>query len=114
MVPMADMLNAGYGVDNARLFGDDEEEDDLEGNISAEEGYEKLKLGPGYTMITTKEIKSGEQIVSRDQYPVYPAPAFSVPRPDLPSLPRGNRGISSKILFRPKGSRANIRDCETV
>lgn len=58
MVPMADMLNAAYERDNARLFGDDEED------AGEAEGEVLDKLGEGYTMISTKNIKKGEQIVS--------------------------------------------------
>lgn len=57
MVPLADMLNAAYERDNARLFADGDDED--EGQASVQD------FGEGYTMITTKEIKKGEQIVSR-------------------------------------------------
>lgn len=59
MVPMADMLNAAYERDNARLFGDDDDDDAGEA-----EGEVLDKLGEGYTMISTKSIKKGEQIVS--------------------------------------------------
>jgi SET domain-containing protein 6 len=55
---MADMLNAAYERDNARLFGDDDDD------AGEEEGEVLDKLGEGYTMISTKEIKAGEQIVS--------------------------------------------------
>lgn len=58
MVPMADMLNAAYERDNARLFGDDDDD------AGEEEGEVLDKLGEGYTMISTKAIKAGEQIVS--------------------------------------------------
>jgi hypothetical protein len=54
---MADMLNAAYERDNARLFGDDDDD------AGEEEGEVLDKLGEGYTMISTKEIKQGEQIV---------------------------------------------------
>lgn len=58
MVPMADMLNAAYERDNARLFGDDDDD------AGEAEGEVLDKLGEGYTMISTKSIKKGEQIVS--------------------------------------------------
>lgn len=57
MVPMADMLNAAYERDNARLFGDDDDD------AGQAEGEVLDKLGEGYTMISTKSIKKGEQIV---------------------------------------------------
>jgi SET domain-containing protein 6 len=63
MVPMADMLNAAYERDNARLFGDDDDD------AGEEEGEVLDKLGEGYTMISTKEIKEGEQIVRTCSYP---------------------------------------------
>ena len=54
MVPMADMLNAAFAKDNARLFSDD----------SADEGLAiQNSKGKGYTMITTIDIAAGEQIV---------------------------------------------------
>lgn len=58
MVPMADMLNAAYERDNARLFGDNDDD------AGEEEGEVLDRLGEGYTMISTKPIKQGEQIVS--------------------------------------------------
>jgi SET domain-containing protein 6 len=58
MVPMADMLNAAYERDNARLFSDEEDDMDEEDEKVME------RLGEGYTMISTKLIKAGEQIVS--------------------------------------------------
>lgn len=54
---MADMLNAAYERDNARLFGNDEEDMDEEDEKVLE------NLGEGYTMISTKDIKAGDQIV---------------------------------------------------
>lgn len=57
MVPMADMLNAAYERDNARLFSDDDDD------AGEEDGEVLDKLGPGYTMISTQAIKQGEQIV---------------------------------------------------
>lgn len=54
---MADMLNASYERDNARLFGD---EDD-----GREAGDLERKFGSGYTMVTTRDIEAGEQIVIR-------------------------------------------------
>lgn len=70
MVPMADMLNAAYEMDNARLFSPDEDEEDDEDN---EEGEEQGDISmrsaakasdDAYTMTTTRDIKAGEQIVS--------------------------------------------------
>jgi len=61
MVPMADMLNAGYEMDNARLFGDGDE--DEENDAGGEMKEVEKKFGEGYTMISTKVIKAGEQIV---------------------------------------------------
>ena len=57
MVPMADMLNAAYERDNARLFDQDDFETEGLGEVIPD-------LKPGFTMISTKEIKAGEQIVS--------------------------------------------------
>lgn len=59
MVPMADMLNAAYERDNARLFADGDDDEDEE--VAAE----ARNFGEGYTMITTKDIEQGEQIVSQ-------------------------------------------------
>jgi SET domain-containing protein 6 len=74
MVPMADMLNAAYERDNARLYADGEDDDeeadsdDEEDMGAAEEKRNALKaakrFGEGYTMITTRAIEAGEQIVS--------------------------------------------------
>lgn len=61
MVPMADMLNAAYEMDNARLFADGEDGEEEEEAVR--------EFGEGYTMITTKEIKQGEQIVSPPSLP---------------------------------------------
>lgn len=77
MVPMADMLNAAYEMDNARLFADGGDDDDAEA-----EGVEKQDFGEGYTMITTKDIAAGEQIVSAPtteliQYNTYASPPNS-------------------------------------
>jgi len=57
MIPLADMLNAAYGRDNAKLYGNDNEENDRRA--------ENVQRGAGYTMITSKSIKAGEQIVYR-------------------------------------------------
>ena len=51
MVPMADMLNAAYQRDNARLYDDNEHQ--------ARPEFD----GDGFTMITTRAVKEGEQIV---------------------------------------------------
>lgn len=56
MIPMADMLNAAYERDNARLFDD---EDDSIKTIR-----EAISLLPGYTMSSSLAINRGEQIVS--------------------------------------------------
>ncbi|MDA4805203.1 hypothetical protein NY486_04755, partial [Enterobacter hormaechei] len=62
MVPMADMLNAAYERDNARLFADGEDdEEETEG--------EKHDFGEGFTMISTRDIAEGEQIVSASPPP---------------------------------------------
>lgn len=53
---MADMLNATYGSDNARLFGPDE--DDRDQRISTSDDED------GYVMITTTDISLGSQIVN--------------------------------------------------
>ncbi|CAK9779791.1 SET domain-containing protein [Cutaneotrichosporon oleaginosum] len=66
MVPMADMLNAAYEMDNARLFADGGDDDDAEGVV------ENTEFGEGYTMITTKDIAAGEQI-----YNTYASPPNS-------------------------------------
>ncbi|WOO84597.1 Ribosomal lysine N-methyltransferase 4 [Vanrija pseudolonga] len=66
MVPMADMLNAAYERDNARLFADGEDDEDEEG-----EG-EKHDFGEGFTMISTRDIAEGEQI-----YNTYASPPNS-------------------------------------
>jgi len=55
MIPMADMLNAAFERDNARLFAEDEPE---VSRISLQQH------GPGYTMITVKSIKAEEQILN--------------------------------------------------
>lgn len=82
MVPMADMLNAAYERDNARLFTDGEDDEDDEAAAAVGE----QKFGEGYTMITTKVIEAGEQIVSRGddlatdmflQYNTYASPPNS-------------------------------------
>lgn len=57
MIPLADMLNAAYERDNARLFDDDDET--LHGKpVSSCQG------ASGFTMVSTRCIKAGEQIVS--------------------------------------------------
>ncbi|KAL1407166.1 Ribosomal lysine N-methyltransferase 4 [Vanrija albida] len=66
MIPMADMLNAAFDRDNARLFADGEDDEEEEG-----EG-EKHDFGEGFTMISTKDIGEGEQI-----YNTYAAPPNS-------------------------------------
>ncbi|RSH80299.1 uncharacterized protein EHS24_008872 [Apiotrichum porosum] len=68
MVPMADMLNAAYERDNARLFTDGEDDEDDEAAAAVGE----QKFGEGYTMITTKVIEAGEQI-----YNTYASPPNS-------------------------------------
>lgn len=55
MIPMADMLNAAYERDNARLFDD---EDDTMETIRGD-----LSVPPGYTMVSTEQINKGDQIV---------------------------------------------------
>lgn len=66
MVPMADMLNAAYERDNARLFadGDDDDSDDEDEEEKKKSIAAAKRFGEGYTMITTKPVKAGEQIVS--------------------------------------------------
>lgn len=71
MVPMADMLNAAYERDNARLFGDDDDD------AGEEEGEVLDRLGEGYTMISTKAIKQGEQIVSHASQSHFPQDCVS-------------------------------------
>ena len=56
MIPMADMLNAAYERDNARLYDDEAE------NMNTVQ--EKLSAVPGYTMVSTQRISCGQQIVS--------------------------------------------------
>lgn len=53
MVPMADMLNAAYERDNARLFDDEGDEEH-----AMPEGVED-----GFTMVSTRTIQPSEQIV---------------------------------------------------
>lgn len=55
MVPIADMLNAAYGMDNARLYANDEDE----GNEVMDHGADP----DSYTMITSRSISKGDQIV---------------------------------------------------
>lgn len=57
MMPIADMLNAGYRRENARLFSSEEAD-------ASAEAMEQF--GNGFTMITTRDIPSGEQIVCGD------------------------------------------------
>lgn len=69
MVPMADMLNAAYERDNARLFADGDEDEEDDDDEEQDEGKHAAiqaakRFGEGYTMITTKAIEAGEQIVS--------------------------------------------------
>ncbi|ORY22965.1 hypothetical protein BCR39DRAFT_487517, partial [Naematelia encephala] len=52
MIPMADMLNAVTGLDNARLFSHEEAT------------AQSVVKGKGYTMISTSAIKAGEQILN--------------------------------------------------
>ncbi|TXT05058.1 hypothetical protein VHUM_03878 [Vanrija humicola] len=66
MVPMADMLNAAYERDNARLFAEGEEEEE---DVEVEEKHD---FGEGFTMISTKDIAEGEQI-----YNTYASPPNS-------------------------------------
>ena len=54
MAPIADMLNAAYERDNARLFDDEEGYD---------ENVESGGRSEGFTMLSTRPIKAGEQIV---------------------------------------------------
>ncbi|KAK4687811.1 N-lysine methyltransferase SETD6, partial [Tremellales sp. Uapishka_1] len=54
MIPMADMLNAGYERATAQLY--DDEEDDLE------ESAATRKRGDGYTMVSLRNTEAGEQI----------------------------------------------------
>jgi SET domain-containing protein 6 len=55
MIPMADMLNAAYERDNARLFDDQEE--------GMESIRGDLPTSSGYTMMSTVQINKGDQIV---------------------------------------------------
>jgi len=57
MIPMADMLNAGFEMGNVHLFGDGDEDNEVNRKALEEQG-------PGYTMSTTRAITKGEQIVS--------------------------------------------------
>lgn len=57
MIPMADMLNAGFEMGNVHLFGDGDEDNEVNRKALEEQG-------PGYTMSTTKPIAKGEQVVS--------------------------------------------------
>ncbi|EJT50619.1 nucleus protein [Trichosporon asahii var. asahii CBS 2479] len=105
MVPLADMLNAAYEMDNARLFSPDEEEDeeeDEEGEEKGEgEGEEQGDVSmrsaasaapaasasankasdDAYTMTTTRDINAGEQIpaplAANAQYNTYSSPCNS-------------------------------------
>jgi hypothetical protein len=56
MIPMADMLNAGFEMGNVHLFGDGDEDNEVNRKALEEQG-------PGYTMSTTRAITKGEQIV---------------------------------------------------
>jgi len=56
MIPMADMLNAGFEMGNVHLFGDGDEDNEVNRKALGEQG-------PGYTMSTTKAITKGAQIV---------------------------------------------------
>ena len=56
MIPMADMLNAGFEMGNVHLFGDGDEDNEVNKKPLEEQG-------PGYTMSTTRAITKGEQIV---------------------------------------------------
>jgi SET domain-containing protein 6 len=52
---MADMLNAAYELDNARLYADDEdEENEITGHATDRDSY---------TMMTSRSISKGDQIV---------------------------------------------------
>lgn len=55
MIPMADMLNAACVRDNARLFDEEYDHADVQGLPPS--------LGQGFTMVTTKVIGAGDQIV---------------------------------------------------
>jgi hypothetical protein len=59
MIPMADMLNAGFEMGNVHLFGDGDEDNEVNRKALEEQG-------PGYTMSTTKAIGKGEQIVCEE------------------------------------------------
>ena len=59
MIPMADMLNAGFEMGNVHLFGDGDEDNEV--NRKALEDK-----GPGYTMSTTRAISKGAQIVCQN------------------------------------------------
>lgn len=71
MVPLADMLNAAYEMDNARLFSPDEEDEaegededgEEQGDVSMRSAASR-KAEDAYVMTTTKDIAEGEQIVS--------------------------------------------------
>jgi hypothetical protein len=63
MIPMADMLNAGFEMGNVHLFGDGDEDNEVTRKALEE-------LGPGYTMSTTRAITKGEQIVCRIVLPL--------------------------------------------
>lgn len=55
MIPMADKLNAEYERDNARLFRDYDDGRCVEDR--------QTTVAKGYTMVTTRDIKAGDQIV---------------------------------------------------
>lgn len=79
MVPMADMLNAAYEMDNARLFSPDEEDEDDGEEDGEEQGDISMRSAAkasddAYTMTTTRDIKAGEQIVSSSPTTTSPSP----------------------------------------
>lgn len=61
MIPIADALNAATGMNNARLFNDDEL------NVTGEGGDAR---SAGYTMKAIELITAESQIVRLDQYPL--------------------------------------------
>ncbi|BEJ13425.1 hypothetical protein CspHIS471_0305990 [Cutaneotrichosporon sp. HIS471] len=108
MVPMADMLNAAYEMDNARLFADGGDDDEAEA-----EGVERAEFGEGYTMITTKDIAEGEQIYNTyasppnsellrkyghvDDLPLSPPILALLTPEEMGNHPRGNAGDDVEV-----------------
>jgi hypothetical protein len=76
------MLNAAHEQDNARLFSyDDTDGPDLV----------TRQFGEGFAMITTKDVKEGEQIVS-------PVPSTPVPYPVKVTLKSSSLRLLSPTL----------------